>query len=160
MEGYQVREYLKPGDIGKIVLFHGQYYSKRLGLNEEFEAYVAVPLSEFALRKSPVEKIWIIESDEQLIGTITLTKVSVETAQLRWFYVLPEYHGRGLGKLLMEKLLEFAGRKGYREITLGTVDSLKEAISLYKKYGFKLVDSHTHFIWGQTTTEETYLKIL
>lgn len=157
---YPIRDYLKAGDIGKIVLFHGKYYSRRLGLNEEFEAYVAVPLAEFALRRSPDERIWIIESGEELIGTITLTRFSEETAQLRWFYVLPEFHGKGLGKLLIEKLLEFAVQLGYKKIILGTVSTLTEAISLYKKYGFKLIDSSTHFIWGQNTTEETYLKEL
>ncbi|MFJ8517357.1 GNAT family N-acetyltransferase [Lysinibacillus xylanilyticus] len=51
--------------------------------------------------------------------------------------VLNEYRGLGIGKLLIEKLLEWAEHNPYIEkISLGVFSTNERAIALYKKMGF------------------------
>jgi GNAT superfamily N-acetyltransferase len=153
-----IRDFIKVTDIGQIILWHSEYYSKKYGWNEEFEAYVAKALSEFVIRKDNKEKIWIIENESKVKGSVTLTKVTVTIAQLRWFFVDEELRGMGYGKKLMEQLLSFAKSSGYSEIILWTTYELSEAAYIYKKYGFELIEEFNHFVWGKEVTEQNYSK--
>jgi RimJ/RimL family protein N-acetyltransferase len=51
--------------------------------------------------------------------------------------VLKEYWGKGVGSLLMERLIEYATNCGYTEtIYLEVVSKNQRAIKLYEKFGF------------------------
>lgn len=48
-----------------------------------------------------------------------------------------KYTGQGLGKLMLKKLLEEAGKRGYEQAELTVVDGNTRAYRLYKSVGFK-----------------------
>jgi putative acetyltransferase len=56
-------------------------------------------------------------------------------------YLEKSARGTGLGKRLLENLLAAARSNGFAEVWLETNSTLVKAISLYKKYGFQLLDS-------------------
>ena len=58
-------------------------------------------------------------------------------AYLLDFYVIKEFQGRGLGKLLMEKILNFPSIKNIDKWMLAT----RDAHGLYEQFDFKLVKS-------------------
>jgi ribosomal protein S18 acetylase RimI-like enzyme len=58
--------------------------------------------------------------------------------EMKRLYVSPEGRGIGLGKGLVEALVEVAKRIGYREMKLDTLPSMVEAQSLYRKLGFEV----------------------
>jgi putative acetyltransferase len=80
---------------------------------------------------------------ESLAGSIVgcggLFRVTEDTAELRKMYLLPEVRGRGLGKKLLTKLLAEARRLGYKRVVLETNSVLKEAIAMYRSFGFEPV---------------------
>lgn len=51
-------------------------------------------------------------------------------------YVLPEFQGYGIGKLLMNKAEEIAKSKKYDKIWLGVMSDNKNALKWYEKHGF------------------------
>jgi putative acetyltransferase len=59
------------------------------------------------------------------------------TCELVKMYLLPSARGKGLGKLLIEKSLQFARQSGYRQVYLETMPELKKAVSIYEKFGFR-----------------------
>lgn len=59
-----------------------------------------------------------------------------DTCELVKMYLLPAARGKGLGKLLIEKCIEFAKEAGYKKIYLETLPELKKAIHLYEKFSF------------------------
>ncbi len=65
---------------------------------------------------------------------------SKEVCELRKLFLLPESRGLGIGEKLTENCLEYAKSKGYKKCYLDTLDSMKAAISLYEKLGFKHLD--------------------
>jgi ribosomal protein S18 acetylase RimI-like enzyme len=158
MNSYFIRTTIRLTDLSQIVLFHATYYHELYGWNEEFEAYVAKPLAEFVLARDPGERIWIVESGGEVKGAVALVKADADTAQLRWFYVEQELRGRGIGSELITLLLEFAAGAGYRQVILWTASNLLEAISLYKKHGFSLVEEEEHLAWGKQVTEQKWVK--
>jgi GNAT superfamily N-acetyltransferase len=154
--GLIIRTEVRPGDIGSMVLIHANYYSKVHRWNEEFEAYVAIPLAELVLRKRPDERLWIVESDGDVKGCIALARSDEGTAQLRWFYLDPSLRGKGLGTRLVMDLLAFAREKRYRRVILWTVDSLWDAIRVYERCGFRAVERKAHKVWGLDLVEVMY----
>jgi putative acetyltransferase len=72
-----------------------------------------------------------------LLGTIGLYPLDAETVELRKMYFAAKLRGRGVGKLMLERMIEKARALGYKRIFLETASILKEAVALYEKYGFK-----------------------
>ncbi|MFT3827345.1 MAG: GNAT family N-acetyltransferase [Chitinophagaceae bacterium] len=63
-----------------------------------------------------------------------------DTCELVKMYLLPQARGLGLGKLLIEKALEFARERGYKKVYLETMPELKQAVHVYEKFGFRYLD--------------------
>jgi ribosomal protein S18 acetylase RimI-like enzyme len=54
-------------------------------------------------------------------------------------FVLTEYRGRGISKLLLDKCIVEAKQRGAKKIILYSNSQLQTAIKLYEKYGFEHV---------------------
>jgi putative acetyltransferase len=76
------------------------------------------------------------EDDGSIVGAYGLYPIDKTTCELRKMYLHKSLRGKGLGKILLESALAEARRMGFRKMTLETASVLKEAISLYKSYGF------------------------
>ena len=114
-----VRNNLVPGDIGAIVQLHGILYEKEYGLDYTFETYVAGPISEFALSPDKErQRIWVVESGEEVVGCIAIVRNSDEESQLRWFILRPDQRDKGLGKAFVADEVAFSRKMGYRKIIL------------------------------------------
>lgn len=74
----------------------------------------------------------------RLVGTIGLCRTDEKICELRKMYLLPEARGRGLGKLLVDRMIARGRELGFRQMTLETAGVLETAIALYRRYGFRL----------------------
>ncbi len=151
-----IRNHLRPGDLGSLIHLHGTLYAAECGWDQTFEAYVAGPLSQFALREGLRDRIWIVEHHGRVAGSIAIVEVKKRLAQLRWFLLHPRLRGQGLGKRLLEEALSFSRKSGYARIELWTARNLTTAGHLYRSAGFELAREITHRLWGQTVTEQRY----
>ena len=151
-----VRHDLRPGDVGYITYLHGILYAQQQDWDYTFDAYVAIPLAEFAKSHCSRESIWIAEKDGRIVGSAAIVKFSEIEAQLRWLLLDPEVRGLGLGRRLLEEALDFARREGYSSVFLWTVDTLPIAAQLYQSAGFKRTEEVTHELWGNMVTEVKY----
>lgn len=152
----EIRHDFRPGDAGRLIELHGLLYSQEYAFDHTFEAYVAKPLAEFMLSQTPRERIWLVDLDGVLMGSIAIVKQTETEAQLRWYLLHPALRGRGLGKKLMEEAIAFCRESGYKRVFLWTVSSLLAAAQVYRKSGFRLSEEHTHTIWGCLLTEQRY----
>lgn len=156
-----LRHNLKPGDIGYLTYLHGVLYAEEQGWDQRFEAYVAGPLAEFAKSHSARERIWIVEHDAKIAGSIAIVEASKELAQLRWFLLHPDLRGRGVGRILIEEAITFCKANDYSSIFLWTVSALTVAAKLYQSVGFQLREETTQALWGTIVMEQRYdLKLL
>jgi putative acetyltransferase len=79
----------------------------------------------------------VVESpDGVVVGCAGLLRLSAAEAELRKMYLLPAARGRGMGRLLLSRLLADARRLGYQRVVLETASVLTEAIELYRSAGF------------------------
>ncbi|TSA17981.1 GNAT family N-acetyltransferase [bacterium] len=156
----EIRHAFRTGDAGRLIELHGLLYSREYGFDHTFEAYVAKPLAEFMLTQTPRERIWLVDSDAVLMGSVAIVKHSETEAQLRWFLLHPSLRGRGLGNRLVEEAVAFCRESGYERVFLWTVSSLLAAAQVYHKAGFRLTEEYTQEIWGCRVTEQRYDLVL
>jgi putative acetyltransferase len=84
----------------------------------------------------------VIEHDGRaLVGSVGIYPLDAQNCELRKMYLAASMRSRGLGKLLLERALNFAREAGFRSVMLETASVLKDAIALYERYGFRPVES-------------------
>ena len=80
--------------------------------------------------------IILAKEDNQVLGCIALKPIGEGICEMKRLYVRPLARGKSLGKQLVEELIDFAKKAGYKTMKLDTITSLKEAIKLYQSKGF------------------------
>lgn len=84
----------------------------------------------------PREAFFVGEKENRVIGTVAVKEESKDTAILRRLFVSPKYRGKGYGRLLIQKALDFCKEKGYREIVFHASTTMKAAMGLCRSKGF------------------------
>lgn len=82
--------------------------------------------------------------DGDAVGCIGLRKINDTICELKRMYVRPDFRGKGIGRSLAEIVIEEARKIGYKAMRFDTIDTMKEAISLYRSFGFKEIDPYRH----------------
>lgn len=62
--------------------------------------------------------------------------------EMKRLYIVPEARSLGLGKTLTEAIIEEARSRGYSELVLDTLPTMKTAASLYGRLGFRRVEAY------------------
>lgn len=79
------------------------------------------------------------DSSGNILGTVGLypmDPIKDGTVELRKMYFRPELRGLGMGKKTLTRMIERSRELGFKRIYLETASQLKEAIGLYKRFGF------------------------
>jgi GNAT superfamily N-acetyltransferase len=152
-----IRPLGRPGDLGWVVMAHGEVYAEEFGWNTDFEALVARIVADYAVSRDPQrEAAWIAELGGQRVGCVFLVAKDAGTAQLRILLVDPIARGHHLGRRLVGECVSFARRGGYRRMVLWTNEPLAAARRIYLAAGFSLVSEEPHHSFGVDLTGQYY----
>ena len=92
-------------------------------------------------------------------GIGPLAGADASVSELRKMYFLPELRGLGLGRTVLDRLLDRARALGYRQCYLETSDTMVEARRLYERAGFRAQERKVGNT-GYTSCNRWYLKEL
>lgn len=130
---------LRPGDYGWVIGRHGVLYAEELGWTDEFEAYCAHVVADYAGKHDArLENAWIAEVAGEPAGCVFCVRRDADTAQLRLLLVEPSARGLGVGSRLVEECVRFARAAGYRRMVLFTTVEQQGAHRIYERSGFEL----------------------
>lgn len=82
---------------------------------------------------------WIATAEGKVVGTISLLDIGRGQGALRKMFVHEKYRGKesGVGKILLNTLLQWAKDKQFSKVFLGTTEKFIAAQRFYEKNGFE-----------------------
>jgi GNAT superfamily N-acetyltransferase len=153
----QLRALGAPGDLGWVVMAHGEIYAAEFGWDTSFEALVARIVADYAAGHDPArEAAWIAELDGRRVGCIFCVAADDTTAQLRILLVDPSARGHRVGGQLVDACISFARNAGYQRMKLWTNHPLTAARRVYLQRGFTLVSEDEHESFGAQLRGQVY----
>lgn len=118
-------------------------YAQSLGFSlcfQNFDQELADLPGDYA---PPAGRLLLAEFDAQLAGCVALHKLDsasyeMKICEMKRLYLRPQFHGKGLGRLLAERIITEARQIGYERMRLDTVEPvMKDAVGMYRRLGFK-----------------------
>jgi ribosomal-protein-alanine N-acetyltransferase len=79
---------------------------------------------------------WILRDESGTLIGYFLLMPAVDEAHLLNITVHSDWHGQGVGRGLLSKVVELARNKGMRSVLLEVRPSNVRALAIYKRYGF------------------------
>ncbi len=83
--------------------------------------------------------------DGQAAGCIALISERPGTGELKRMFVHPAFRGQGIGERLVQALFEQARGHGHTRVILDSHRSMAKAHDIYRKLGFREIDSPPGF---------------
>ena len=107
-------------------------------VNNFSKYYCTVDKYENEKNNNPFSNFIFYKLDNNIVGFINYYDL-YDRIEIVNFEVLNNYRKKGIGSILLQKVIEIALEKNYNNITLEVNVANNNAISLYEKYGFKNV---------------------
>ncbi len=113
-------------------------YAQSLGFSlcfQSFDQELAELPGDYA---APEGRLLLATCEGQSAGCVALHKLDHEICEMKRLYVRPEFRGKGLGKILAERIIGEAHQIGYKQLRLDTVEPLmRTAVKMYRTLGFR-----------------------
>ena len=92
----------------------------------------------------PSGRLYLAYCDGEAAGCIGLKNMDGMNCEMKRLYVRPQFRGKNIGKLLIQKIIGDAKEIGYSYILLDTLPFLEKAIHMYEKFGFYTIDCYNN----------------
>lgn len=79
--------------------------------------------------------------DGQAVGCGAFKPYDEKTVEIKRMFVKPEYRGKGIGLIILKELEQWAASLNYPATILETGKKQPEAIRLYQKAGYRLIEN-------------------
>jgi len=153
MEQFEFSGY-KPGALSEVVRLHMDYYAPHWGFGKTFETKVAAELAEFLAHFQPERDLFLVVYDSAIecVASISLSAQNSadNEAYLRWFIVDQNVAGEGIGRALINRVVEHCRNGGFSKVYLS-------ARKLYESVGFVLVQEMADDRWKGGVTEQLFV---
>lgn len=147
-------------EIGRKTFF--ETFSEQ-NTEEDMEKYLKENFSDTAIKneiQNPNSEFYFALNKNDIIGYLKMNFGKSQTelkdgtaAEIERIYVLNDYHGKSIGKLLYEKALEIAKNRSANYIWLGVWEENPRAIRFYEKCGFIEFDKHIFKLGNDEQTD-------
>ena len=87
-------------------------------------------------------RLYLAYCDDKVAGWIGLRKIDRQNCEMKRLYVRPQFRGNHIGDKLIRIIIEDARQIGYSHMLLDTLPFLKNAIHMYRMYGFYEIESY------------------
>jgi len=85
----------------------------------------------------PAGRLLLARHDGALAGCVALRPLESRVCEMKRLYVRPGYRGHGVGRKLVDRIIDEAQRVGYQCMRLDSLPSMGNAIALYRQLGFR-----------------------
>ena len=125
-----------------------QEYADSLGIDlrfQGFEAELSTLPGEYSPPRGCLLLAWV---GDALAGCCALRPLDncdyPNAGEMKRLYVRKAFRGLGLGRQLVEAMLDTARQAGYDHVLLDTLDDMEAARTLYEELGFESIEPYYH----------------
>ncbi|UCF34565.1 MAG: GNAT family N-acetyltransferase [Phycisphaerales bacterium] len=133
-----------------------QEYADWLGFDlcfQDFDRELAGLPGDYA---PPGGRLYLAAVDQAIAGCVGLRPLKPGVCEMKRLYVRPPFRGRGLGRMMAEKVIDDAREIGYERMRLDTLSWMTEALRLYESLGFVYIEPYRH----NPIEEARYLELI
>jgi putative acetyltransferase len=122
----------------RLALVRGLFreYAEAIGTDLEYQGFSAELAALPEPYVPPNGALLIAQAGSDVAGCAGLRRLDSGVAEMKRLYVRPAYRSSGLGKRLVEAVIQAARQAGYHELRLDTLPSMSSAQALYDRLGF------------------------
>ncbi|HUY00466.1 MAG TPA: GNAT family N-acetyltransferase [Candidatus Deferrimicrobium sp.] len=142
-------------DLNDILFIYRQGYALLYGNEVKKHAEQFIELFQAALREGVEGEMFIAEKYNNLIGFAIIHKEASGNWKFGPIAVLPAKQNRGIGSHLLQLCINFARVKQVKQFYLKVHEHNQNAINLYKKFNFTIIDTVPSDLEGKK-----YLKMI
>ena len=138
---YQVQSDSQREQAGALIREYLAWLNERVereyGLGFDIEAMLESDLKDPDKFEPPEGRFYLVRYSGEIAGVGCLKKLDKDTAEIQRMYVSPVFRGKGIGRVIVDRLIADARSIGYRRLKLESLKFLEAAHSLYRSVGFR-----------------------
>lgn len=134
----------------EIGMLFAEYTDMLIANDSSFKEYLAIQNYDDELNHleekygTPCGRLYLACCDGETAGCIGLKKIDENNCEMKRLYVRPQFRGKGISKLLIQKIIDDAKEVGYSHMLLDTLPFLESAIHVYESFGFYRTDCYNN----------------
>jgi GNAT superfamily N-acetyltransferase len=102
----------------------------------------------------PDGRLLLAKDDDQIAGCIAMRKLGPGVCEMKRLFVRQAYRSTGLGRVLVNSIIDEARKLGYTHMRLDTLPGrMDKAIALYRSIGFVEIEPYYTSVEGATFME-------
>jgi len=135
MPVHEIRQASLESDIPLVRELFKEYEAS-LGADLEFQGF-AKELAELpGFYSPPAGAILLCHVDGEPAGCVGMRPYNSDVCEMKRLFVRDRFRGQGLGKMLVESVVQEARKAGYLLMRLDTLQEMQDARKLYGAFGF------------------------
>jgi putative acetyltransferase len=129
-------------DVPAVMLLIGRVFSEYgLLLIPTFEVPDLLDFN--AHYTPPAGAFWIVRDDTRVVGSVGVERLDAHTAELHRLYLDAALRGRGIGRALVETVLDWSREQAVRRLVLWSDTRFEQSHRLYRRLGFEQLGERT-----------------
>jgi GNAT superfamily N-acetyltransferase len=134
---------------------------KELGVDLDVEAMLEKDMVGLDRFSPPTGCLLLAQYDAYFAGCACMERIAEHTAGIKRMFVRPAFRRKGIGRALLEGVIDRARQAGYSRVRLDSARYMKEAQALYHSVGFKDIEPfveseipqefHAHWVFMEIT---------
>ena len=135
-------------------------YAETLGFSLCFQGFDKELANLDTIYAQPKGILLLLENElKHYNGCVGIKYIAEGTCELKRLYVQHTLKGQGFGKKLLHEAFKYAQKLGYKKMVLDTLPTMKTAISMYEKEGFRQITPYyNNPVEGALFFEKTFKK--
>ena len=144
-----VREVRRDADLEDVAALWGEYlrwandrFDAEYGFRLDVEEVLDRNLADLSPFEPPDGRLLLAVDGDTAVGVGCLQRLRPDTAEIKRMFVRPSARGRGIGRLLLDRLVAAAHELGCDQVLLDSSRFMHAAHRLYRSVGFNEIEPY------------------
>lgn len=119
-------------------------YAASLGVDLGFQDFTNELATLPGAYAPPAGRLLLGQVTGESAGCVALRPLAPDVCEMKRLYVRPAFRGHGLGKILAEAIVAEGRQIGYASMRLDTLPTMRDALGLYRRLGFRDIPAYRY----------------